>query len=192
MWCHQSLISAGICVSFRWWTGDWSECSRSCNGGVRTREVLCKRKISATEEKVLDDAACTPPRPSITEPCNNHTCPPEWHALDWSEVEEHLFFSSESLLLPLVLFGKVSLNMLWFFFCSVLLAVVLVTGTGWFYVEAERMVKHWQSQSARNKAVRPPGCAATYNVAHHLSGLQDHGERWDLIQNSEIVTVNLS
>uniref|UniRef100_A0A673JAV4 PLAC domain-containing protein n=1 Tax=Sinocyclocheilus rhinocerous TaxID=307959 RepID=A0A673JAV4_9TELE len=83
--CHQCLIYSGICVSVRWWTGDWSDCSRSCNGGVRTREVLCKRKISVTEEKVLDNTACTPPQPSVTEPCNNHTCPPEWHALDWSE-----------------------------------------------------------------------------------------------------------
>uniref|UniRef100_A0A8C7N3W1 ADAM metallopeptidase with thrombospondin type 1 motif, 10 n=1 Tax=Oncorhynchus kisutch TaxID=8019 RepID=A0A8C7N3W1_ONCKI len=68
-----------------WWSGVWSECSRSCNGGLRTREVLCKRKISPTEEKVQDDSACTPPRPPLTEPCSNHTCPPEWLALDWSE-----------------------------------------------------------------------------------------------------------
>ncbi|KAM7011971.1 A disintegrin and metalloproteinase with thrombospondin motifs 10 isoform 1-T1 [Tautogolabrus adspersus] len=68
-----------------WWTGEWSECSRSCNGGLRTREVLCKRRISTTEEKVLDDSACSSPRPSLTEPCSNHSCPPEWLALDWSE-----------------------------------------------------------------------------------------------------------
>ncbi|TNM88279.1 hypothetical protein fugu_006500 [Takifugu bimaculatus] len=68
-----------------WGTGEWSECSRSCNGGLRTRQVLCKRRISVTEEKVLDDSACSPLRPSLTEPCNNHSCPPEWLALDWSE-----------------------------------------------------------------------------------------------------------
>uniref|UniRef100_A0A3Q3LCA0 ADAM metallopeptidase with thrombospondin type 1 motif, 10 n=1 Tax=Mastacembelus armatus TaxID=205130 RepID=A0A3Q3LCA0_9TELE len=68
-----------------WRTGDWSECSRSCNGGLRTREVLCKRRISVAEEKVLDDSACPGPRPSLTEPCSNHSCPPEWLALDWSE-----------------------------------------------------------------------------------------------------------
>lgn len=72
-----------------WWTGEWSECSRSCNGGLRTRQVLCKRRISVTEEKVLDDSACRPLRPSLTEPCNNHSCPPEWLALDWSEVGIH-------------------------------------------------------------------------------------------------------
>lgn len=70
-----------------WWTGEWSECSRSCNGGLRTREVLCKRRISGTEEKVLDDSTCAPLRPSLTKPCSNHTCPPEWLALDWSEVD---------------------------------------------------------------------------------------------------------
>ncbi|XP_064186122.1 A disintegrin and metalloproteinase with thrombospondin motifs 10 [Anguilla rostrata] len=68
-----------------WWVGNWSDCSRSCNGGLQTREVLCKRKISPTEEKVLDDIACTLPRPPLTDPCNNHTCPPEWLPLDWSE-----------------------------------------------------------------------------------------------------------
>ncbi|XP_022525933.2 A disintegrin and metalloproteinase with thrombospondin motifs 10 isoform X3 [Astyanax mexicanus] len=68
-----------------WWVSEWSECSRSCSGGVRTREVLCKRKITPTDEKVQDDWSCTAPRPPVTEPCDNHTCPPEWHALDWSE-----------------------------------------------------------------------------------------------------------
>ncbi|XP_072537431.1 A disintegrin and metalloproteinase with thrombospondin motifs 10 isoform X1 [Salminus brasiliensis] len=68
-----------------WWVSEWSECSRSCSSGVRTREVLCKRKITPTDEKVQDDWSCTALRPPVTEPCNNHTCPPEWHALDWSE-----------------------------------------------------------------------------------------------------------
>ncbi|XP_061680896.1 A disintegrin and metalloproteinase with thrombospondin motifs 10 isoform X1 [Syngnathoides biaculeatus] len=68
-----------------WWAGGWSECSHSCNGGLRTREVLCKRRMSASEEKVLDDTACPRSRPSFTEPCNNHSCPPEWMALNWSE-----------------------------------------------------------------------------------------------------------
>ncbi|XP_023194952.1 A disintegrin and metalloproteinase with thrombospondin motifs 10-like isoform X1 [Xiphophorus maculatus] len=78
--CSPKFISASS-----WWTGEWSECSRSCNGGLRTREVLCKRRISAVEEKVLDDSACSSTRPSFTEPCSNHSCPPEWLALDWSE-----------------------------------------------------------------------------------------------------------
>lgn len=80
------LVNQALFFASSWSTGGWSECSRSCNGGLRTREVLCKRRISGTEEKVLDDSACTPVRPSLTEPCSNHSCPPEWLALDWSEV----------------------------------------------------------------------------------------------------------
>ncbi|XP_030229242.1 A disintegrin and metalloproteinase with thrombospondin motifs 6, partial [Gadus morhua] len=68
-----------------WWSGGWSECSRSCSGGLRTRQVLCKRKISSAEDKVHDDAACSGPRPDLTQPCSSHSCPPEWTALDWSE-----------------------------------------------------------------------------------------------------------
>lgn len=86
MWMRKLNANPGLFSASSWWTGEWSECSRSCNGGLRTREVLCKRRISATEEKVLDDSACTPTRPSLTEPCSNHSCPPEWLALDWSEV----------------------------------------------------------------------------------------------------------
>ncbi|XP_015270246.1 PREDICTED: A disintegrin and metalloproteinase with thrombospondin motifs 10 [Gekko japonicus] len=68
-----------------WVIGNWSECSRSCNQGVRTRNVICQRKVSSTEKKTLDDSLCPLPRPHLLEPCNNQTCPPEWAALDWSE-----------------------------------------------------------------------------------------------------------
>eukprot|EP00062_Callorhinchus_milii_P015591 gi/632966002/ref/XP_007899177.1/ PREDICTED: A disintegrin and metalloproteinase with thrombospondin motifs 10 [Callorhinchus milii] len=68
-----------------WVLGEWSECSRSCSGGLRTRTVRCIRKVSASEGKVLDDSYCVNQRPEAKEICNNHTCPPEWVALDWSE-----------------------------------------------------------------------------------------------------------
>ncbi|KAM4710405.1 A disintegrin and metalloproteinase with thrombospondin motifs 10-like isoform 4-T5 [Discoglossus pictus] len=68
-----------------WTIGPWSECSRSCNSGVHTRSVICQRKVSSTENKSLDDTFCPHPRPAMLEPCNTHTCPPEWVALDWSE-----------------------------------------------------------------------------------------------------------
>lgn len=88
-----ALVLVFMCSACSWWTGEWSECSRSCNSGLRTRQVLCKRRLSVTEEKVLDDSACSPLRPSLTEPCNNRSCPPEWLALDWSEVGGSLSFS---------------------------------------------------------------------------------------------------
>ncbi|XP_032885767.1 A disintegrin and metalloproteinase with thrombospondin motifs 6 [Amblyraja radiata] len=68
-----------------WFIGDWSECSKTCDGGMRTRTVLCIRKIGPSEEETLDDSHCLTHRPIEKEPCNNQSCPPQWVALDWSE-----------------------------------------------------------------------------------------------------------
>lgn len=68
-----------------WVVGNWSRCSRSCDAGVRSRSVVCQRRVSAAEEKALDDSACPQPRPPVLEACQGPMCPPEWAALDWSE-----------------------------------------------------------------------------------------------------------
>ncbi|XP_052020972.1 A disintegrin and metalloproteinase with thrombospondin motifs 10 isoform X2 [Apodemus sylvaticus] len=68
-----------------WVVGNWSRCSRSCDAGVRSRSVVCQRRVSAAEEKALDDSACPQPRPPVLEACQGPMCPPEWVALDWSE-----------------------------------------------------------------------------------------------------------
>ncbi|KAM7166983.1 A disintegrin and metalloproteinase with thrombospondin motifs 6 isoform 2-T4 [Macrochelys suwanniensis] len=68
-----------------WFIGDWSECSKTCDGGIRTRTVLCIRKIGPSEEETLDNINCLTHRPIEKEPCNNQSCPPQWVALDWSE-----------------------------------------------------------------------------------------------------------
>lgn len=53
---------------------------------MRSRSVVCQRRVSAAEEKALDDSACPQPRPPVLEACHGPACPPEWAALDWSEV----------------------------------------------------------------------------------------------------------
>ncbi|KAM4888801.1 A disintegrin and metalloproteinase with thrombospondin motifs 10 isoform 3-T3 [Thomomys bottae] len=68
-----------------WVVGNWTRCSRSCDAGVRSRSVVCQRRVSALEEKALDDSACPQPRPPVLEACQGPACPPEWAALDWSE-----------------------------------------------------------------------------------------------------------
>ncbi|KAM7140843.1 A disintegrin and metalloproteinase with thrombospondin motifs 10 isoform 7-T9 [Molossus nigricans] len=68
-----------------WVVGNWSRCSRSCDTGLRSRSVICLRRMSAAEEKTLDDNSCPQPRPPIVEACHGPACPPEWAALDWSE-----------------------------------------------------------------------------------------------------------
>ncbi|XP_054612641.1 A disintegrin and metalloproteinase with thrombospondin motifs 6 isoform X2 [Dunckerocampus dactyliophorus] len=68
-----------------WFIGDWSECGKTCDGGIRTRTVLCIRKIGPAEEETLEDTHCLTHRPVEQEACNNQSCPPKWVTLDWSE-----------------------------------------------------------------------------------------------------------
>ncbi|KAM7320910.1 hypothetical protein ACRRTK_020163 [Alexandromys fortis] len=71
-----------------WFIGDWLECSKTCDGGMRTRAVLCIRRIGPSEEETLDYSDCLTHRPMEKESCNNQSCPPQWVALDWSEVRK--------------------------------------------------------------------------------------------------------
>ncbi|XP_032426500.1 A disintegrin and metalloproteinase with thrombospondin motifs 6 isoform X1 [Xiphophorus hellerii] len=68
-----------------WFIGDWSECGQTCDGGTRTRTVLCIRKTGPTEEETLEDTFCLTHRPIERESCNNQSCPPKWVTLEWSE-----------------------------------------------------------------------------------------------------------
>nr|XP_061800302.1 A disintegrin and metalloproteinase with thrombospondin motifs 6-like [Nerophis lumbriciformis] len=68
-----------------WFIGDWSECGKTCDGGIRTRTVLCIRKMGPAEEETLEDTHCLTHRPIEQEACNNQSCPPKWVTLDWSE-----------------------------------------------------------------------------------------------------------
>ncbi|XP_035482690.1 A disintegrin and metalloproteinase with thrombospondin motifs 6 isoform X2 [Scophthalmus maximus] len=68
-----------------WFIGEWSECGKTCDGGIRTRTVLCIRRIGPAEEETLEDTHCLTHRPIERESCNNQSCPPKWVTLDWSE-----------------------------------------------------------------------------------------------------------
>uniref|UniRef100_A0AAR2JEI0 ADAM metallopeptidase with thrombospondin type 1 motif, 6 n=1 Tax=Pygocentrus nattereri TaxID=42514 RepID=A0AAR2JEI0_PYGNA len=80
-------------VGFSWHHLPWSECSATCAGDensserycMRTRTVLCIRKIGPAEEENLEDSHCLTHRPIERESCNNQSCPPQWVTLDWSE-----------------------------------------------------------------------------------------------------------
>lgn len=61
---------------------------------MRSRTVLCIRKIGPSEEETLDNTNCLTHRPIEKEPCNNQSCPPQWVALDWSEVRKFCYVNS--------------------------------------------------------------------------------------------------
>uniref|UniRef100_G1NB35 ADAM metallopeptidase with thrombospondin type 1 motif 20 n=1 Tax=Meleagris gallopavo TaxID=9103 RepID=G1NB35_MELGA len=72
--CH------GDCMLTSWHYTEWSECSRSCERGVRTREAFCLNNLG----RHLPDRECQELPRVITQSCNEFLCP-SWSASEWSE-----------------------------------------------------------------------------------------------------------
>lgn len=68
-----------------WQTSYWGDCSKTCNGGVKRRNVRCVQKASTGIEYDVDESLCTGPRPSDAEGCNKEPCPAEWIAQPFGE-----------------------------------------------------------------------------------------------------------
>ncbi|CAB3995183.1 Hypothetical predicted protein [Paramuricea clavata] len=63
---------------FYWKTGEWSTCSKTCAGGISTRDVTCSRKDDNTRVGIVN---CPQDRkPAGEQVCNAQECPPEWHS----------------------------------------------------------------------------------------------------------------
>ncbi|XP_046840031.1 A disintegrin and metalloproteinase with thrombospondin motifs 9-like [Xenia sp. Carnegie-2017] len=73
----------GSCDNVVWAYSRWSKCSKSCNGGIQRRSVVCLEK-NAKIRKELPVAMCAriEKRPE-TRSCNTMRCP-AWRAGEWS------------------------------------------------------------------------------------------------------------
>jgi len=63
-----------------WKPEGWEDCSQTCNGGNRTREIKCMQVAADGIEYDVDPRLCSDPKPSMVEACNNVPCPSEWVA----------------------------------------------------------------------------------------------------------------
>ncbi|XP_034625689.1 A disintegrin and metalloproteinase with thrombospondin motifs 20 isoform X3 [Trachemys scripta elegans] len=72
--CH------GDCLLTSWHYTEWSECSRSCERGIRTREAFCMNNFG----RRLADRECHELPRIVTQNCNEFLCP-NWATSDWSE-----------------------------------------------------------------------------------------------------------
>ncbi|TRZ01016.1 hypothetical protein DNTS_018527 [Danionella cerebrum] len=80
---EQRSCESGPCP--QWFYGSWSECSKSCGGGIKTRLVACQRpngeRFNDLSCEILD-------KPPDREQCNTQPCSinPHWSTEQWSSV----------------------------------------------------------------------------------------------------------
>ncbi|KAG8455062.1 hypothetical protein GDO86_001328 [Hymenochirus boettgeri] len=68
-----------------WYSSEWKQCSQTCGGGIHTREVLCKQRLSDGSILELPETFCSTLKPVSQEHCKNEDCPAEWQFTDWSQ-----------------------------------------------------------------------------------------------------------
>ncbi|KAE8632724.1 hypothetical protein XENTR_v10001652 [Xenopus tropicalis] len=68
-----------------WYSSEWKQCSQTCGGGIHTREVLCKQRLSDGSILELPETFCSSSKPPSQDLCENEDCPGEWHITDWSQ-----------------------------------------------------------------------------------------------------------
>jgi len=103
LWCNSNFI-----IHFRWIHSDWTQCSKSCEGGYRTRNVSCVQVYQDEVEPIQTTTECDDEtKPSSLDRCNNHPCHNHWHSGNWSRVrniknttylKSHIFYHSALLI----------------------------------------------------------------------------------------------
>ncbi|XP_076142760.1 A disintegrin and metalloproteinase with thrombospondin motifs 18 isoform X1 [Alosa pseudoharengus] len=81
------LCNTQPCPAY-WTTGKWGACSRTCGGGQQTRHIRCMRKVTYQRDEVAPHSLCPVMAPAQVQPCNTHTCPPEWGTGSWSQCSK--------------------------------------------------------------------------------------------------------
>ncbi|XP_054005175.1 protein madd-4 isoform X1 [Hylaeus anthracinus] len=58
----------------KWSTGEWSKCSKPCNGGVKRRKVVCEQIMAQGHKQNREEHQCPPEKPASEKLCNTKSC----------------------------------------------------------------------------------------------------------------------
>ncbi|CAH0391394.1 unnamed protein product, partial [Bemisia tabaci] len=62
----------------KWHTSEWSQCSKPCGGGKKTRKVQCKQVLAQNHIQDKHESLCpSTEKPPDSRPCNTKECPKE-------------------------------------------------------------------------------------------------------------------
>ncbi|XP_070543037.1 ADAMTS-like protein 1 isoform X2 [Ptychodera flava] len=67
----------------KWQPAPWSACSKTCGGGMQTREVTCAERSNSVMVR-MPDLHCPGTKPATKRVCNMDQCP-MWYPEKWSE-----------------------------------------------------------------------------------------------------------
>lgn len=71
---------------YEWQVTTWEECSKPCDGGIRTRQALCFDVV--TKHMVVSELCDPFEMPSLEESCNLEPCL-DWILTEWSKCSAH-------------------------------------------------------------------------------------------------------
>ncbi|KAK6195859.1 hypothetical protein SNE40_001200 [Patella caerulea] len=83
---YGQMCNEQPCAS-NWRTGKFSDCSVTCDGGMKKRTVDCIQSINNTLTVVGADN-CVGDKPTETERCNDLACPGVWMVDTWSQCSQ--------------------------------------------------------------------------------------------------------
>ncbi|PIK42415.1 putative A disintegrin and metalloproteinase with thrombospondin motifs 9, partial [Apostichopus japonicus] len=89
--------TVGECPRFKWYKDEWGECSQTCGGGERFRDILCQDRDN---NEFIEESYCSNRRkPHASMGCNKDPCHLQrarWNSGQWSECSKHVTLGYKS------------------------------------------------------------------------------------------------